>query len=70
MSLLDRDRGTGAVSSFHLDKQNGKLMGVCSGIGNYLGIDANIVRIGFVVGTLLGFGLFILIYLAIGLIAD
>jgi phage shock protein PspC (stress-responsive transcriptional regulator) len=45
-------------------------MGVCSGIGNYFGIDPLIVRLGFVLGTLVGFGSFILIYLAIGLIAD
>ena len=53
-----------------LDRSNGKLMGVCSGIARYFGIDATWVRIGFVAGTLLGFGSFILIYLAIGLIAD
>ena len=56
--------------SFRLDRQNGKLMGVCSGIGRYFGIDTTLVRVGFVLGTLLGFGSFILIYLAIGLIAD
>ena len=56
--------------SFRLDRQRGKLMGVCAGIANYFGIDTTLVRIGFVLGTLLGFGSFILIYLAIGLIAD
>jgi phage shock protein PspC (stress-responsive transcriptional regulator) len=70
MSALDRNRGGAPVRSFRLDRDNGKMMGVCSGIGNYFGIDANIVRIGFVAGTLLGFGSAILIYLAIGLIAD
>lgn len=56
--------------SFALDRRHGKLMGVCSGIANYFGIDVTLVRIGFVLGTLIGFGSFILIYLAIGLIAD
>ena len=56
--------------SFRLDRQNGKLMGVCSGIGRYFGIDTTLVRVGFVLGTLLGFGSFILIYLGIALIAD
>ncbi len=55
---------------FRLDRTNGKLMGVCSGIGRYFGVDTNLVRIGFVLGALLGFGSFILIYLAIGLFAD
>ncbi len=39
---------------FQLDRRNGKLMGICAGIGNYLGVDANIVRIAAVVVTLLG----------------
>ena len=56
--------------SFGLDRRNGKLMGVCAGIGRYFGIDTTWVRVGFVAGTLLGFGSFILIYLAIALIAD
>jgi phage shock protein C len=45
-------------------------MGVCSGIANYTGWDANLVRIGFALGTIFGFGSLILVYLAIGLIAD
>ncbi|WP_226700378.1 PspC domain-containing protein [Qipengyuania gaetbuli] len=56
--------------SFRLDRQNGKLMGVCAGIGRYFGIDTTLVRVGFVLGTLLGFGSFILVYLGIALIAD
>nr|WP_295372018.1 PspC domain-containing protein [uncultured Sphingosinicella sp.] len=39
---------------FQLDKRNGKMMGVCSGIANYTGIDATFVRIGAIVVTLLG----------------
>jgi len=58
------------AQGFHLDKHNGKVFGVCSGIANYFGIDPLIVRIGFAAGTLIGFGSFILIYLAIALIAD
>ena len=56
--------------TFRLDKANGKFMGVCSGIANYTGWDANLVRIGFALGTIFGFGSLILVYLAIGLIAD
>lgn len=56
--------------TFHLDKANGKFMGVCSGIARYTGWDATLVRIGFVLGTIFGFGSLILVYLAIGLIAD
>lgn len=55
---------------FRLDRQRGKLMGVCAGIADYFGIDVTLVRVGFVVGTLAGFGSLLLVYLAIGLIAD
>ena len=39
---------------FHLDKRNGKFLGVCAGIANYFGIDATFVRIAAVLVTLLG----------------
>jgi len=55
---------------FRLDKANGKLMGVCAGIANYTGIETVWVRVGFVAGTIFGFGSLALIYLIIGLVAD
>ena len=55
---------------FHLDKANSKFMGVCSGIADSFGWDVTLVRIGFVAGTLIGFGSLLVIYLAIGLLAD
>ncbi len=42
--------------SFHLDKSNGKLMGVCSGIANYFDWDVNLIRIAFVLAALFGVG--------------
>ena len=54
---------------FHLDKPSAKLMGVCAGIAAYFGIDPTIVRIGFVLGTILGAGSLILVYLLIGVLA-
>ncbi len=56
--------------AFRLDKVGGKFMGVCSGIANYTGWDANLIRIGFALGAIFGFGSLVIIYLAIGLIAD
>ena len=72
MSALDRQRPavTPARKSFRLDRTNGKIFGVCSGIANTFGIDPMLVRIGFAAGAILGFGSFILIYLAIALIAE
>ncbi len=37
--------------------------GVCGGVAEYFGIDATLVRILVVVGTVLGFGSLILAYL-------
>lgn len=70
MNDIRNSGGTPPSRSFRLDKNNAKLAGVCSGIGNYFNIDPLLVRIGFVLATLLGFGSPILIYLAIALIAD
>lgn len=60
----------GVAGGFRLGKGNAKFMGVCSGMANYFGWDVTLVRIAWVIGTLVGFGSLILIYLAIGLIAD
>jgi phage shock protein PspC (stress-responsive transcriptional regulator) len=68
-SLQHRNSG-GTPASFHLDKQNGRLMGVCAGLADYFGMSPLAWRLVFVAGTLIGFGSFILIYLAIGLLAD
>jgi phage shock protein C len=42
------------MKKFHLDRRNGKFMGVCAGIANYVGVDPVIVRIAAVVTTVLG----------------
>ncbi len=69
-NVTNSPNGKPPRAGFRLDKHNGKLMGVSAGIANYTGIDPIIVRIGFVAATLLGFGLTIPIYIAVGLIAD
>lgn len=68
--IKQMDSEMSASNAFRLDKINGKFMGVCSGIANYTGWDANLIRIGFALGTIFGFGSLVLVYLAIGLIAD
>ena len=69
-NLTNNSSGKPPRASFRLDKSNAKLFGVCAGVADHFGIDAMLVRIGFVAGALLGFGSFILLYLAIALIAD
>ena len=70
MSAL-QDRYTDASSAkFHLDTVNGKAMGVCAGLANRFGGDLLVWRLGFVLGTVFGFGSLVVVYLAIGLLAD
>jgi phage shock protein PspC (stress-responsive transcriptional regulator) len=67
---LEPRPATQAAGAFRLDKGNGKFLGVCAGLARYLGVDPTIVRLVFAIGTLVGFGSFILIYVAIALLAD
>ena len=70
LKFRENDHAVSPSRGFRLDRQRGKLMGVCSGIGRYFGVETAIVRVAFVIGALLSFGTAALIYLAIGLIAD
>jgi phage shock protein C len=70
MSTIDHDGGNGTSRSFRLNRERGKFMGVSAGMADYFGIDVTLLRVGWVIGTLLGFGSLVLVYLAIGLIAD
>ena len=71
MSALERSGDAGPPArTFRLNRERGKVMGVSAGIADYFGIDVTLVRIAWVVGTLLGVGSLALIYLAIGLIAE
>jgi phage shock protein PspC (stress-responsive transcriptional regulator) len=67
---LDSKPAAAAPGKLRLDKANGKFLGVCSGLANKFEMDPMIVRLIFVLGTLIGFGSFILIYFAIALLAD
>ena len=54
---------TASRTKFYLDKQNKKWLGVCAGISDYTGIDTTIVRIGFLLLTVLGSGAGFIAYL-------
>jgi phage shock protein C len=47
--------------TFTVDKANGKIAGVCAGLGETLGVDATIVRIGFVLAAIVGHAFFAMI---------
>ena len=50
------------------DLQNKMIFGVCAGIANELNIDPLIVRVVFIVATLLGIGFPIIFYLVMALL--
>ena len=69
--MRDLDRSSsGAPAKFRLDRTDGKVFGVCAGLANYMDVNPLVIRLVFVGGTIFGFGSFILIYLAIALLAD
>jgi phage shock protein C len=57
-------------TKFYLDKRNGKIMGVCSGIADYTGIDVTLVRVATVLGAFFSNGAVLLAYLIIGWVAN
>jgi phage shock protein PspC (stress-responsive transcriptional regulator) len=70
MSALQDRSPAGSPAEFRLDKVNGKVMGVCAGLANRFGGDPLVWRLLFVFGTVFGFGSLVVVYLAIGLLAD
>ena len=50
------------------DEKNKKILGVCAGLADYFQLDPTLVRIGWVIITLLFFGAGIIIYFACGFI--
>ena len=58
-------------TKYYLDKRNAKLMGVCSGIADYTGVDVMLVRIGMVLITLIGgFPWTLIAYVLVGWLAN
>jgi phage shock protein C len=58
------------MSKLMLNRANKKILGVCAGLADWSGIDTTVIRIAFVLTTLIGFGSPVLIYIALGLILD
>ena len=43
---------------FQVDKANGKIAGVCAGLGETLNVDPNVIRIGFILAAIIGHAFF------------
>ncbi|BBF68155.1 MULTISPECIES: PspC domain-containing protein [Sphingomonadaceae] len=58
-------------SSFTLDRNNGKIMGVCAGVANRTGLDVTLLRVGLVLLTLCALGpIGVVAYLLAGWLAE
>ncbi len=60
---------TARRTKFYLDKQDGKWMGVCSGLADYTGIDAIWWRVGMIALTIMQ-GWPLIVYFAIGFLGS
>ncbi|WP_072560474.1 PspC domain-containing protein [Sphingorhabdus lutea] len=58
------------MSKLTLSREDAKIWGVCSGIAKWSNIDVSVVRILFAVGTIIGVGSLILIYILLAMILD
>jgi phage shock protein C len=56
-------------TKFYLDKQNGKLFGVCSGLADYTGIETLWLRIGVILLTMMTSGMVVVAYFLIAMMA-
>jgi phage shock protein C len=52
------------------DRENGKVLGVCAGLGEYFGIDRNLVRVAWIIFIFTSYFLGIVAYFALGLLLD
>ena len=52
--VINREDEMTRRKTFKLDKIEGKFLGVCSGLANYTGVDATIIRVALVLVTLAG----------------
>ena len=59
-----------ARRKFYLDKQNGKIFGVCAGIADHFDWDVTVVRVLVVAGTIIAGGWPIVVYLVAAWMID
>ncbi len=53
---------------FYRDKRHGKLMGICAGIADYTGFDANLVRVCFIAAIFMSGGSILPFYFIAGFV--
>jgi phage shock protein C len=58
------------MTKLMLNRANKKIVGVCSGLADWSGLDVTVIRILFVLATIFGFGSALLIYVVLALVLD
>lgn len=57
-------------SPFRIDRENGKVLGVCAGIANHFDVDVTLVRVGMAVSALVTFPMVAFGYFLVAMIVD
>ncbi|QZH74076.1 MAG: envelope stress response membrane protein PspC [Erythrobacter sp.] len=57
-------------TTLYRDKQNGKILGVCSGVADYTGVNALWVRLGAIMMVFITSGVIIPIYIIMGILLN
>ncbi len=68
--MNDRNSNRGQNTRFYRDSQFGKLMGVCAGIGDYMGVNPLWIRLWAVITIFITSGIVIPLYFFIGMLAN
>jgi len=62
-SRWDRAGGRFSPNKIYKNRRDGKICGVCAGLGDYFGIDPNVIRVAAILLTFFGSGFPILGYI-------
>lgn len=61
----DRARGHFSPNKIYKNRREGRIRGVCAGLGEYFGIDPNIIRVAAILLTVFGSGFPIIVYIVL-----
>jgi len=56
------------MNKLYKNSKDGKFLGVAQGLSEFISVDPTVIRLMFVLGTIVGCGSFLLIYLIMALV--
>lgn len=57
-------------TAFRIDRENGKVLGVCAGIANHFDVDVTLVRVGMAVSAMVTFPMVVLGYFLVAMLVE